>query len=82
MALGILFAPKSGPETRDFLVSKADDSKEFLKRKSSDLRDTASDIVDRSKEAIARQKDNLATAVQAGKQAYKEATTANAPAPT
>jgi gas vesicle protein len=80
-ALGILFAPKAGPETREFLLSKADDSKEFLKRKSVELKDSATEIVDRGKSAILQQKDNLSAAVEAGKQAYREATTAQAPAP-
>lgn len=80
-ALGILFAPKTGPDTREFLLSKADDSKEFLKRKSVELKDNATEIVDRSKSAISRQKGNLAAAVEAGKQAYREKTTAQAPAP-
>ncbi len=80
-ALGILFAPKAGPETREFLLTKADDSKEFLKRKTLDLKDKSTGIVDRGKTAITKQKDNLAAAVEAGKQAYREATTAQAPAP-
>jgi len=80
-ALGILFAPKTGPETREFLLTKADDGKEFLKKKSDELRDTATGLVDRGKQAIQRQRDNLTTAVEAGKQAYKEATAAQAPAP-
>ena len=80
-ALGILFAPKTGPETREFLMAKADDGKEFLRRKGVELKESASGIVDRSKQAISRQKDNIATAVEAGKQAYREATAAQAPAP-
>ena len=80
-ALGILFAPKAGPETREFLLTKADDGKEFLKRKGVELKDSASELVDRGKQAISRQKDNITTAVEAGKQAYREATAAQAPAP-
>ena len=80
-ALGVLFAPKAGPETREFLLTKADDSKEFLRRKSVELKDKSTDMVDRGKTAITKQKDNLAAAVEAGKQAYREATTAQAPAP-
>ena len=38
VAAGILFAPKSGEETRDFLRQKADESGDFLKRRSEDLR--------------------------------------------
>jgi gas vesicle protein len=80
-ALGILFAPKAGPDTREFLLTKADDGKQYLKRKSEELKDNATEIVDRGKSALTRQKDNLSAALEAGKQAYREATTAQAPAP-
>ena len=73
VGLGLLFAPKSGEETRELLRGKADEGKEFLKRSSSELRDSATDIIERGKEAIGRQKDALAEAVAAGKQAYGEA---------
>jgi gas vesicle protein len=73
VAVGVLFAPKSGAETRDFLRSKADEGTDFVKRRAEDLRDTAADTIDRSKDAIKRHKENLAAAVDAGKQAYREA---------
>jgi len=79
VGLGLLFAPKSGEETRDLLRGKADEGKEYLRRRSSELRDSASDIIERGKEAIGRQKDTLAEAVEAGKQAYRE--TVGQPAP-
>jgi gas vesicle protein len=72
VGIGLLFAPSSGEETRELLKEKADEGKEYLKRRSSELRDNASDIIERGKEAIGRQKDNLADAVEAGKQAYRE----------
>ena len=73
VAVGVLFAPKSGAETRDFLRTKAEDGTDYVKRRAEDLRDTAADAIDRSKEGIRRHKDNLAAAVDAGKQAYREA---------
>lgn len=72
LAVGLLFAPKSGEETRGLLRSKAEDSTDFLKRKTSDLRDQAGDFVERSKEAVLRQREQVAAAVEAGKQAYRE----------
>jgi len=79
VALGVLFAPKSGEETREFLKDRADEGKDFLKRKSEELRDQAGELLDRGKQAVARQKDQLAAAVEAGKQAYRE--TVSNPAP-
>lgn len=72
VAVGILFAPKSGEETRQLLRSKADESKDYLKRKSGELKDSAVDLADKSKLALQRQKEQLAAAVDAGRQAYKE----------
>jgi gas vesicle protein len=73
VAVGLLFAPKSGSETRDLLLTKADEGKEYLKRRSSELRDSAEDAIERGKTAVTRQRDHLSAAVEAGKQAYREA---------
>jgi gas vesicle protein len=73
VAVGLLFAPKSGAETRDLLLSKADEGKEYLKRRTSDLRESAEEVIEKGKSAITRQRDNLSSAVEAGKQAYREA---------
>src|SRR5579859_435414 len=83
VAVGLLIAPRSGEETRkilrskaeegaDFVKTKADESREYVVRRGSELRDSAADIIDRSKETLARQKEQLAMAVEAGKQAYRE----------
>jgi gas vesicle protein len=72
VGVGLLFAPKSGEETRDILLSKADEGKEFLKKQTSGLRETASEMVDKGRDAINRQKDTLSDAIEAGKQAYRE----------
>ena len=73
VAVGVLFAPKSGAETRDYLRSRAEDGTDYVKRRANDLRDSAADAIDRSKETIRRQKENLSAAVDAGKQAYRDA---------
>ena len=50
VAVGVLFAPKSGEETRDFLRSKAEEGTDYVKRRADDLRDSAADAIDRSKD--------------------------------
>jgi gas vesicle protein len=88
VGIGMLFAPKSGQETRAMIKNKAGESGDFLKQRSSDLKQTANEWVDKGKqtanewvdkgkEAIGRQKDNLADAVEAGRQAYRD--TVNSP---
>ena len=75
VAVGLLFAPKAGSETRDLLLTKADEGKEFLKRRSNELRDTAADALEKGKSAVTRQRDHLSAAMEAGKQAYRDAVT-------
>lgn len=73
VGIGMLFAPKSGQETRDILKNKAGEGTDYLKQRSSEFRQTASDWVDKGKEALGRQKDNLSDAMEAGRQAYRDA---------
>ena len=72
VAVGILFAPKSGEETRELILNKAGEGKDYVKRRSEELRDSAADVLERGKSSIARQKDQLVAAVEAGRQAYRE----------
>jgi gas vesicle protein len=69
--VGILFAPKSGEETREYLTSKADEGKEYAQKKARELRERAEDLLERSKEIMSRQKDAITNAVDAGKETYK-----------
>lgn len=84
IGLGILFAPKSGAETRDELLAKADEGREYLKKQTEGLRDSAGDIIEKGRDAIAKQRDvlseNLTEAFEAGKQAYREKIEPNLPA--
>ncbi len=73
VAAGILFAPKAGPETRELIKTKAGEGADYLKQRSGDLKESANDLVDKGKSLLNRQKDQLNDAVQAGKQAYREA---------
>ncbi len=75
IAVGVLFAPKSGEETREFIRSKADESKDYIRRRGDELRTQASDVVERGRTVVNRQRDNLSAAVEAGKQAYRDAVT-------
>lgn len=68
--VGILFAPKSGEETRDFLTKKADEGKDYAQRKARELRERADELIERGKEVAARKKDSITAAVEAGREAY------------
>jgi gas vesicle protein len=73
VAIGMLFAPKSGEETRQIIKEKAGESGDYLKQRGSELKDTASGWVDKGREAMGRQKENINEAMEAGKQAYRDA---------
>lgn len=75
VAVGLLFAPKSGEETRRLIRDRAADSGDYLKKQTSEIRNQASDLVDKSKDALAKHRESIASAVEAGKQAYREAVT-------
>jgi gas vesicle protein len=66
VAIGLLLAPAPGEETRENLKAKADEGKEYLRRRGSELRESVSGVVE-------RQKGNLTGAVETGKQAYRDA---------
>jgi gas vesicle protein len=74
--IGLMYAPQSGSETREILRSKADESKEYVRNRAKDVREQASGWVDRGKDVLNDQKDQIRSAVEAGKQAYRETTTA------
>ncbi len=68
--VGVLFAPKSGEETRDFLAKRADDGREFAQKKARELRERADELIERGKDVASRKRDSLTAAVEAGREAF------------
>ena len=73
VAAAFLFTPKSGVESRRYLRDKADEGKDYLKRQAQQVADNTADVLDRTAKAVRHQKENLGAAVDAGRQAYREA---------
>jgi gas vesicle protein len=69
--LALLFAPKSGQETRDLIGMKATEGRDYVTGKSREMREQAEQIVDKAKDLVAQQKEQLSAALEAGKQAYQ-----------
>ncbi len=69
--IGILFAPKSGQETREYLTGKAEEGREYAQKKARELRERAEELMERSREMVGRQKEQLTAAVEAGREAYQ-----------
>jgi gas vesicle protein len=73
-AVGILYAPGTGEETRQKIRDAAEQGRDVVKDRARQAREQAGTWVDRGRDYIAQQKDQLRSAVDAGKQAYHEAT--------
>jgi gas vesicle protein len=71
---GVLYAPRSGDETREALRSKAEDGREFVRDRARQAREQAAGWADRGREVLNQQKEQFRSAYEAGKQAYQEAT--------
>lgn len=81
--LALLFAPKSGRETRGMIARSATDSRDFITNKVSEgrnmveekgrkLTDDFNGFLEKSRDAVQRQKEQLTAAFEAGKAAYRE----------
>ena len=78
-ALALLYAPRTGRETRDLLNERlretADRSREMrddIVGRGRALVDDAEEYVERQKRELESRKERLAAAVEAGRQAYRE----------
>src|SRR5689334_25400725 len=69
--VGVLFAPKSGEETREYLSKRADEGRDFAQRKARELRERADDLIERGKEVASRQKETISAAVEGAREAYR-----------
>jgi gas vesicle protein len=78
-AVGILYAPKAGRETRDSILTAAEEGRDLVQERARKYTDQAQEWADRGKEVIAQQKENIRSAFEAGRQAYRDATQEPAP---
>jgi gas vesicle protein len=77
-AVGLLYAPQSGSETRELLRTRAEEGRDYMKTRAREARSQASEWVDKGREAVHQQKDQFKAAYEAGRQAYQEATSESA----
>ena len=78
-ALAILFAPRSGRETRELLGEKLRETTERGRRagelaleRGREGAEDAARYLERQREALEKRRDRLASAVEAGRQAYRD----------
>jgi gas vesicle protein len=72
---GVLYAPRSGSETREVLRQRAGEGTDYVRNRAREAREQASQWADRGREAVNQQKDQFRAAYEAGRQAYQESTT-------
>ena len=72
LALGVLFAPSSGEETRMYLADSARQGLNKAKAKGEEFSRRAQDAVTRGKEAVARGKEAVSETVESAKQSAKQ----------
>lgn len=77
--VGVLYAPRSGRETREELLSRAEEGRDYVRDRARVARDQASHWVDRGRDVMSQQKEQFRAAYEAGRQAYQEATTEAGP---
>jgi gas vesicle protein len=79
--VGVLYAPRSGSETREELRARAEQGRDYVRTRAREAREQATDWVDRGRDVVTQQKDQFRAAYEAGRQAYQEATTEAGAAP-
>jgi gas vesicle protein len=62
--IGILFAPKPGEETREYLSQN-------VQKKVRGLQERAEDVIERGKEGLNQEKEKIAAAVEEGRETYE-----------
>jgi gas vesicle protein len=73
-AVGILYAPKAGDETRQRLRSVAEDLPDNVRDRARQAREQAGTWADKGRDYLNQQKEQIRSAYEAGRQAYREAT--------
>ena len=74
--VALLFAPRTGRETRDFISQRTADSRDRVASATRVTSEKVTDYLDKGlekgRDAVSTQKDQISAAIAAGKQAYQE----------
>ncbi len=73
-AVGVLYAPRSGRETREAILRGAEEGTEKIKERARQAREHASEWVEKGRDMLRQQKEQFRSAVEAGRQAYRSTT--------
>ena len=73
--VGVLYAPRPGTETREVLRARAEEGRDYVRTRAREAREQAAEWADRGRDVVNQQKEQFRSAYEAGRQAYREATT-------
>ena len=68
--IGVLFAPKSGEETRAYVAKKTREGNDLARNKARELQLRAEETVERGKKVIAQTEGRIAAAIEVGLKTY------------
>ena len=63
VGLGMLFAPRSGSDTRRYIAQKTSEGSDYITQHSQDLKDSASDLIDRGRSAVMSSREKLSDTI-------------------
>jgi gas vesicle protein len=72
--VGVLYAPRSGRETREQILHSAEEGRDWARERARDAREQANQWVERGKDVVRAQKEQIGSAIEAGRSAYRSAT--------
>jgi gas vesicle protein len=70
--IGILFAPKSGADTRGYLSDKLKEGSEYAHKKRHELRERVAALGKHGKNVVTQKKEQIPAAVDVGREIYKQ----------
>jgi len=70
--IALLFAPTSGEEAREYIGRKAGEGRDYVSSRGREIRRQAEELVEKAKDLVTQQKEQLSAALEAGKQAYQD----------
>jgi len=74
-ALGILYAPRTGEETRQQILDAAEQGRDAVKERARQAKEQAGTWAEKGRDYLNNQKEQIRSAYEAGRQAYRETTT-------
>ena len=72
-AVALLLAPKTGEQTRKLIAKKAEEGKAYVASRGREFKDQAGELVEKGKDLVSKQRERLAGALDAGKEAARNA---------